>query len=141
MRPCRFGDIALLAPVGTQLWQFEEALEDRGVAVSTQAGKGFFRRQEIQDLIALARTLADGRDTLALGALLRGPLIGLTEAELLDIAEALPVDEDRPDRLPQLNPWTDPEHTRRDLLILPRYSSVLNQRPLRRLSTSICLRS
>ena len=69
MRPCRFGDIALLAPVGTQLGQFEEALEDRGVAVSTQAGKGFFRRQEIQDLIALARTLADGRDTLALGAL------------------------------------------------------------------------
>ena len=43
-----------------------------GIAVSTQAGKGFFRRQEIQDLIALTRTLADGRDTLALGALLRG---------------------------------------------------------------------
>ena len=64
MRPCRLGDIALLAPVGTDLWRFEEALEDRGVAVSTQAGKGFFRRQEIQDLIALTRTLADGRDTL-----------------------------------------------------------------------------
>ena len=115
MRPCRLGDIALLAPVGTQLWRFEEALEDRGVAVSTQAGKGFFRRQEIQDLIALTRTLADGRDTLALGALLRGPLIGLTEAELLDIAEALPLDQDRPDRLPQLNLWTDPEHIRHDL--------------------------
>ena len=55
MRPCRFGDIALLAPVGTELWRFEEALEDRGIAVSTQAGKGFFRRQEIQDLIALTR--------------------------------------------------------------------------------------
>ena len=115
MRPCRLGDIALLAPVGTQLWRFEEALEDRGVAVSTQAGKGFFRRQEIQDLIALTRTLADGRDTLALGALLRGPLVGLTEAELLDIAEALPLDQDRPDRLPQLNLWTDPEHIRHDL--------------------------
>ena len=74
MRPCQLGDIALLAPVGTELWRFEEALEDQGIAVSTQAGKGFFRRQEIQDLIALARTLADGRDTLALGALLRGPL-------------------------------------------------------------------
>jgi len=115
MRPCRLGDIALLAPVGTQLWRFEEALEDRGVAVSTQAGKGFFLRQEIQDLTALTRSLADGRDTLALGALLRGPLVGLTEAELLDIAEALPVDQDRPDRLPQLNLWTDPEHIRHDL--------------------------
>ena len=89
-RPCRFGDIALLAPAGTDLWRFEQALEDRGIPVSTQAGKGFFRRQEVHDLIALTRALADGRDTLALGALLRGPLVGLTESELLDIVEALP---------------------------------------------------
>ena len=90
LRPCRYGDIALLAPVGTELWRFEEALEERGIPVSTQAGKGFFHRQEVQDLIALTRSLADARDTLALGALLRGPLVGLTEAELLDIADGLP---------------------------------------------------
>src|SRR5262249_12030217 len=68
-RPCRPGDIALLAPTGTDLWRFEQALEDHGISVSTQAGKGFFRRQEVADLIALTRTLADARDTLALGAL------------------------------------------------------------------------
>ncbi|SIO57588.1 exodeoxyribonuclease-5 [Bradyrhizobium erythrophlei] len=106
-RPCRFGDIALLAPVGTDLWRFEEALEQRGIPVSTQAGKGFFRRQEIQDLIALTRTIADARDTLALGALLRGPLVGLSETELLDIANGLPVDPHRPDRLPNLGLWSD----------------------------------
>ena len=33
----------------------------------------------------------------------------MTEAELLDIAEALPIDPDHPDRLPQLNLWTEPE--------------------------------
>jgi CRISPR-associated exonuclease Cas4 len=38
----------------------------------------------------LVRTLADTRDTLALGALLRGPLVGLTEQELLDITGSLP---------------------------------------------------
>ncbi|MBR0820259.1 UvrD-helicase domain-containing protein [Bradyrhizobium liaoningense] len=108
-RPCRFGDIALLAPVGTDLWRFEEALELRGIPVSTQAGKGFFRRQEIRDLIALTRTIADARDTLALGALLRGPLIGLSETELLDIADGLPVDPRRPQRLPNLGLWTDPD--------------------------------
>jgi exodeoxyribonuclease-5 len=102
-RPCRPGDIALLAPTGTDLWRFEQALEDRGISVSTQAGKGFFRRQEVADLIALTRTLADARDTLALGALLRGPLVGLTEGELLDIADPLPPDPDRPDRLPCLD--------------------------------------
>jgi exodeoxyribonuclease-5 len=105
-RPCRFGDIALLAPVGTELWRFEQALEERSVPVSTQAGKGFFRRQEVQDLIALTCAIADSRDTLALGALLRGPLIGLTEEELLDIAEGLPVDPEKPDRLIHLKLWT-----------------------------------
>src|SRR3546814_1725694 len=78
-RPCQPGDIALLAPTGAELWRYEEALERRGIPVATQAGKGLFRRQEIQDLIALTRALADRRDTLALGALLRGPLVGLTD--------------------------------------------------------------
>ncbi len=58
--------------------------------MSTQAGKGFYRRQEVQDFIALTRVLADGRDTLALGALLRGPLVGLTEQQLLDATDRLP---------------------------------------------------
>src|SRR3546814_1001523 len=101
-RSCRPGDIALLAPTGSDLWRYEEALERFGVPVATQAGKGLFRRQEIQDLIALTRVLADRRDTLALGALLRGPLIGLTEEELLDIVWALPRTEDDPDALPKI---------------------------------------
>ncbi|MBU2288552.1 MAG: PD-(D/E)XK nuclease family protein, partial [Gammaproteobacteria bacterium] len=84
-RPCRPGDIALLAPTGADLWRYEQALEDLGIPVATQAGKGFFRRQEVQDLIALTRVLADARDSLALGALLRGPLIGLTDEEILDV--------------------------------------------------------
>jgi ATP-dependent exoDNAse (exonuclease V) beta subunit len=109
LRKCRLGDIALLAPASTDLWRFEEALEDLGIPVSTQAGKGFFRRQEIQDLVALTCALADPRDSLALGAFLRGPIVGLTETELLDIVEQLPVDPDQPDRLPMLSLRTDPD--------------------------------
>jgi len=97
-RPCRAGDIALLAPTGNDLWRYEEALERRGIPVATQAGKGLFRRQEIQDLIAVTRVLADQRDTLALGALLRGPVVGLTEEQLLDIVWKLPRLESDPDR-------------------------------------------
>jgi len=107
-RPCQPGDIALLAPTGADLWRYEEALERRGIPVATQAGKGLFRRQEIQDLIALTRVLADRRDTLALGALLRGPLVGLSEEELLDIVWALPRTEDEPDRIPRLDLGVDP---------------------------------
>ncbi|WP_028352224.1 UvrD-helicase domain-containing protein [Bradyrhizobium sp. USDA 3256] len=102
-RLCQPGDIALLAPTGADLWRYEEALERRGIPVATQAGKGLFRRQEIQDLIALTRVLADRRDTLALGALLRGPLVGFTEEELLDVVWALPRSEKEPDRIPRLD--------------------------------------
>ena len=108
-RPCRAGDIALLAPTGSELWRYEEALEARGIPVATQAGKGLYRRQEVQDLIAVTRVLADRRDTLALGALLRGPLVGLTEEELLDIVWALPRADDAPDHLPCLDLGVAPE--------------------------------
>lgn len=107
-RPCQPGDIALLAPTGTDLWRYEEALERHGVPVATQAGKGLYRRQEVQDLIALTRVLADRRDTLALGALLRGPLVGLSEEELLDIVWALPRSEEEPDRIPRFDLNVDP---------------------------------
>ena len=108
-RPCRAGDIALLAPTGSELWRYEEALEQRGIPVATQAGKGLYRRQEIQDLVAVTRVLADQRDTLALGALLRGPLVGLTDEELLDIVWALPRSDDAPDDLPRLDLRVAPE--------------------------------
>ena len=113
-RPCRAGDIALLAPTGSDLWRYEEALERRGIPVATQAGKGLFQRQEIQDLIAVTRMLADQRDTLALGALLRGPLVGLSEEELLDIVWALPRPHDAPDEIQRLDLSVAPDAVAHD---------------------------
>ena len=104
-RPARANDIALLAPTGTSLWIYERALEAREVPIATQAGKGFFRRQEVQDLIAVVRAIADRRDTLALGALLRGPLVGLTEEEIADEILAL---QQATNKARPLYLWTDP---------------------------------
>ncbi len=101
---CRPGDIALLAPTGTDLWIFERALEEMDIPIATQAGKGFFIRQEVHDLVAIARILSNSRDTLALGALLRGPLVGLTEQKLLDIVVGLP---QRDGEYGRLRLWTD----------------------------------
>ena len=108
-RPCKAGDIALLAPTGADLWRYEAALERRRIPVATQAGKGLYRRQEIQDLIAITRVLADPRDTLALGALLRGPLVGLTEEELLDIVCETPSTDQELDGLGRLSLNLAPE--------------------------------
>ena len=88
--PLRAGDIALLSPSHAELWRYERALEARGLAVSSQAGQTLMRRQETQDILALLRVLADPFDTLAFGALMRGPLVGLSDQELLDITAALP---------------------------------------------------
>jgi CRISPR-associated exonuclease Cas4 len=87
--PLQAGDIALLSPGHTELWRYERALEQRGLAVSSQAGQTLMRRQETQDVLALLRVLADSSDTLAFGAMMRGPLVGLSEQELLDVTSAL----------------------------------------------------
>jgi len=104
-RLCEARDIALLVPTNSDLWRYERALEDNGFTVATQAGKGFYRRQEVQDLIALTRTLVNRRDRLALGALLRGPLIGFPDEALLDAVGSQPVKLDKDGRrlLPQLS--------------------------------------
>jgi CRISPR-associated exonuclease Cas4 len=91
--PLKPGDIALLSPGHTELWRYERALEQRGLAVSSQAGQTLMRRQETQDILALLRVLADSSDVLAFGALMRGPLVGLSEQELLDTTAALPPGE------------------------------------------------
>lgn len=103
--PVKPGDIALLAPRGTELWRYERALEAKGLGVASQAGKTLMRRQETQDVLALLRTLADPFDTLAFGAFLRGPMVGLTEARLLAITAALPAG---PDGVQAFTVQTDP---------------------------------
>ena len=82
--PYAHDHIVLLAPSFTGLEIYESALEEIGIPIASPAGKTHFRQQVTQDLVALCRTLATPADTLALGALLRGPLFGITDEELLD---------------------------------------------------------
>ncbi|RWH52858.1 MAG: DNA helicase UvrD [Mesorhizobium sp.] len=96
IRPVAARDIALLAPTSNSLWLFERALRRAGLPIASQAGKGLYRRQESQDVIALVRVLADAKDTAAFGALMRGPLVGFTDQALLDITAALPARDGRP---------------------------------------------
>ncbi len=92
--PLRAGDIALLSPGHTELWRYERALEQAGLSVSSQADQTLMRRQETQDILALLRVLTDSSDTLAFGALMRGPLVGLSEQDLLDITATLAASEE-----------------------------------------------
>lgn len=135
--------IALLAPVGSELWRYERALEDHGIAVASQAGKGFYARQEVQDLVALARVLADPYDAHALGALLRGPLVGATDEELLDVAEALREAGSTDDRPVRLTLRTDPDRVPHDGVrrvlwrLAPLQRQALGRTPYQTLSAAI----
>jgi CRISPR-associated exonuclease Cas4 len=100
--------IALLTPSWTELWRYERALERADLPVASQAGKGLHRRQEFQDLLALTRALGDPADTLAFGAFMRGPFVGLSEEDLLDITASLPLNPERPDLLPRFSLRSDP---------------------------------
>lgn len=73
----------LLRSRRTHLVNLEEVLRDAKIPYQLVGGLGFWQRQEVRDLVCLANCLANGNDELALFAVLRGPLCGLNDSELL----------------------------------------------------------
>lgn len=79
----RYKDFAVLLRAFTGLWTYESALRRAGIPYLTVQGKGFYQRQEIADLIQLLRFLDNTTDELALAAVLRSPLCGVSDNALL----------------------------------------------------------
>ena len=77
-----WGQMALLFRSSTGFEYYENALEAAGVPFVTIAGRGFYNRPEIRDLLNALVAIADPSDDLALAGLLRSPAIGLSDAEL-----------------------------------------------------------
>lgn len=85
-RPARGGDVAMLFQRFTQLELYRQALVRHGVRHRVVRGRGFYGAQEIVDLASLLAVLADPDDALSLSAVLRSPLVGLTDAEWVSLA-------------------------------------------------------
>ncbi|HSP63037.1 MAG TPA: UvrD-helicase domain-containing protein [Pyrinomonadaceae bacterium] len=81
--PFSYGDIAILFRALTGVWVYESALRRAGIPYLTVQGKGFYHRVEITDLIQLLRFLDNTTDELALAAVLRSPLCGISDNALL----------------------------------------------------------
>ena len=79
----QYGDIAILLRAFTGVWTYESALRRAGISYLTVQGKGFYQREEITDLISLLRFLDNTTDELALAAVLRSPLGGISDNALL----------------------------------------------------------
>jgi ATP-dependent exoDNAse (exonuclease V) beta subunit len=71
-------DVTLLLRASTGFAAYENAFEDAGIPFVTVAGRGFYDRPEIRDVLNILRALADPADDLAMAGLLRSPAFGLT---------------------------------------------------------------
>src|SRR5207247_6341889 len=90
----KYGDIAILLRAFTGVWTYESALRRAGIPYLTVQGKGFYQREEITDLIQLLRFLDNNTDELALAAVLRSPLGGISDNALLALRCAPRAGED-----------------------------------------------
>jgi len=111
----RPGDIAVLAhSVKLLPREFEEELRASGIPYVTTGGSGFFDREEVKDVLALVRLVADPMDDGALTRVLQGPIVRLGDAEVYRLAGRRAgrygmrlrdcLDESRADGWPELTP-------------------------------------
>jgi ATP-dependent helicase/nuclease subunit A len=99
-----YKSIAILLRAFTGVWSYESALRRAGIPYLTVQGKGFYQREEITDLIQLLRFLDNTTDELALAAVLRSPLAGISDNTLLALRCAPWLDEEgEPGRLHRRN--------------------------------------
>lgn len=79
----KYGEIALLFRAMTQVGIYESVFRRANIPYQTVLGRGFYEREEITDLIQLLRFLDNKTDEIALAAVLRSPLCGISDNALL----------------------------------------------------------
>jgi len=110
MRRPDYGDVALLFRATSNVGLYEEALRKAGIPYTVVAGAGFYERQEVVDVINILKVLADPWDEMALLAYLRGPVVALSDDDLvrlcrqgtlteMALGDSLPTGLDYPERL------------------------------------------
>ncbi|SHH88048.1 UvrD-helicase domain-containing protein [Sporanaerobacter acetigenes] len=75
----KYGDFALLFRSSTEDYIYEEALREYGIPYYNFGGKGFFRQEEIVDLLNGIKGISNIYDTISLVGVLRSPMFGLSD--------------------------------------------------------------
>jgi ATP-dependent helicase/nuclease subunit A len=88
-RPVKPGDIGILFRSRSSHREFEHELNIRGIPTYVYKGLGFFDADEIKDLTALVRYLADPTSNLRAAAFLRSRFVRLSDAALTALAPDL----------------------------------------------------
>ena len=82
-----FGDIVILCRASTSFGAYESALDEAGVPYLTVAGRGFYDRPEIRDLLNMLQAVSEPADDLALAGLLRSPVVGYSDFDLVQLVD------------------------------------------------------
>lgn len=80
------GKFALLFQRFTQVEVYRQALVRHGVRHRVVRGRGFYGAQEVIDLASLLSLLVQPDDAFALSVVLRSPLVGLSDADWVNLA-------------------------------------------------------
>ncbi|MCX6539004.1 MAG: UvrD-helicase domain-containing protein [Acidobacteria bacterium] len=88
-RPMRPGDVAILFRSRSSHREFERALESRRIPSYVYKGLGFFDADEVKDIVALVRYVADPASDLRAAALLRSRFVRLSDPGLQRLAPGL----------------------------------------------------
>ena len=81
--PFTFKDVAVLVRNTEVLGEFAAAFDEAGIPYVVNRGKGFYEAREVNDLIHLLRVIANPRDEVSLAAVLRSPLVQVSDEALL----------------------------------------------------------
>ena len=86
LRKVRYSDIVILLRSLTG-WadSFSSILNDEGIPAHTVSATGYFSAMEVQTVLALLRILDNPRQDIPLAAVLRSPMVGMTDEELAQI--------------------------------------------------------
>lgn len=85
IRPVEYRDIAVLFPKYEYINLYEEAFRDKGIPFLMEGGKLFFERPEIKLILTALRAIDNPRDRASIAAVLKSPLFGLSDEDLLTL--------------------------------------------------------
>lgn len=121
-----YGDTAILFQSTSSIITYEQIFKSMGIPFVTVAGRGYYHRQEVWDVLNVLKALHNPSDSLSLAAALRSPMFGFSDEMLLALRLIYEKDKRKPiplwdalqlDEVPHL---TDEQinlmHTVRDIL-------------------------
>ena len=99
-RAMQYRDVAVLFQSMTRLPLYEEVFKSQEIPFLAVAGRGYFDRQEVWDLLDLLRFLHNPADSLALATVLRSPIFAFSDDLLFALRLQHAQDADTPTLLP-----------------------------------------